>query len=210
MTQPSIELRTRAVGPWPVHTYVLVCPATQQSVLIDPGAEPDTLAELLAGTQPIAILLTHAHADHTGALDTMRSRLGVPLFAHAGPHPGSIDLNEDRALDHGDTIALGTHTLRVLYTPGHTADMLCYALEGDRRIIVGDTLFAGGPGKTWSPEGFQTTLRTLRTVVLSWPDDTICYPGHGEHFRLGDKRAAIEAFLARDHGHFYGDATWDG
>jgi glyoxylase-like metal-dependent hydrolase (beta-lactamase superfamily II) len=57
--------------------------------------------------------------------------------------------------------------------------------------------------------GFRTTRQTLRTVVLSWPDETICYPGHGSEFRLGDKRAAIEAFLSKDFGEFYGDATWD-
>ena len=55
-------------------------------------------------------------------------------------------------------------------------------------VIVGDTIFEGGPGKTWSPEGFQTTLTTLRKVVLPWPDETVCYPGHGPSFRLGDQR----------------------
>jgi glyoxylase-like metal-dependent hydrolase (beta-lactamase superfamily II) len=87
--------------------------------------------------------------------------------------------------------------------------MLCFALENDRRIIVGDTIFEGGPGKTWSPEDFRTSLRTLRDVILAWPDDTICYPGHGPSFRLGDRRAGIEVFLSRDHGDFFGDATWD-
>ena len=53
----------------------------------------------------------------------------------------------------------------------------------------------------------QTTLRTLRDVILAWPDETICYPGHGPSFRMGDKRPAIEGFLAKDHGPFFGDAT---
>jgi glyoxylase-like metal-dependent hydrolase (beta-lactamase superfamily II) len=74
---------------------------------------------------------------------------------------------------------------------------------------VGDTIFAGGPGRTWSAADFQTTLRVLREVILRCPDDTVCYPGHGPEFRLGDKRTAIEAFLARDHGDFYGDASWE-
>jgi glyoxylase-like metal-dependent hydrolase (beta-lactamase superfamily II) len=87
--------------------------------------------------------------------------------------------------------------------------MLCFALEGDPRVVVGDTIFEGGPGKTWSAEDFQTTLQTLRQVILAWPDETVCYPGHGPHFRLGDRRAAIEAFLRKDHGEFCGDATWD-
>jgi glyoxylase-like metal-dependent hydrolase (beta-lactamase superfamily II) len=95
----------------------------------------------------------------------------------------------------------------MLYTPGHTADQMCIALD-DARVIVGDTIFAGGPGKTWSVEGFRTTCQTLRKVILRWSDDTVCYPGHGSSFRLGDQRSAIEAFLRKDHGAFFGDATW--
>jgi glyoxylase-like metal-dependent hydrolase (beta-lactamase superfamily II) len=204
-----IELRARAVGPWPMNTYALVCPDTRESVLIDPGAEPEALAEMLAGTRPVAILLTHTHGDHIGALPEMRARLRAPLLAHAGPHIQGVALNADRTLAGGDTIQIGRHTLRAHHTPGHTADMLCFTVEGGDIAIVGDTIFDGGPGKTWSAADFQTTLRTLREVVLAWPDATVCHPGHGPAFRLGDRRAAIEAFLARDHGGFFGDATWD-
>jgi hydroxyacylglutathione hydrolase len=203
-----MELRQRTVGPWPMNSYALVCPETRASVLIDPGAEPETLLAMLEASRPQAILLTHTHPDHIGALDDMLERLGVPLFAHGGPHAGDVALPGAHELDDGDTIEVGEHRLRVHHTPGHTADMLCFAIEGDPRVIVGDTIFEGGPGKTWSPEQFQTTLVTLRRL-LGWPDETVCYPGHGPHFRLGDKRALIEAFLDRDHGSFYGDATWD-
>lgn len=203
-----MELRQRTVGPWPMNSYALVCPATRASVLIDPGAEPEALLEMLEGSRPQAILLTHTHPDHIGALDDMLERLAVPLYAHGGPHAGDVTLPGARELNDGDTIEVGEHRLHVHHTPGHTADMLCFAIEGDPRVIVGDTIFEGGPGKTWSPEQFQTTLATLRRL-LGWPDETVCYPGHGPHFRLGDKRAEIEAFLARDHGKFFGDATWD-
>lgn len=205
----SMELRTRSVGPWPMNTYVLVCPTTRQSVLIDPGDEPETLQALLADTHPVAILLTHTHRDHVGALDAMVHALQVPLMAHPGPRERGITPNADRWLAHGDTVQVGEQTLLVYHTPGHSEDMLCFGIACDPRIIVGDTLFEGGPGRTWSVEGFRTTRATLRTIVLAWPDATICYPGHGSHFRLGDRRAAIEAFLSKDHGDFYGDATWD-
>ncbi len=206
--QSPLEVRTRSVGPWPMNTYAVVCPHTQQSVLIDPGADPETLFDMLGRTMPVAILLTHTHPDHVGALQEMRSRLGVPLMAYPGPHIDDLDLDEDRLLHHGDTVQVGEHMLTVYHTPGHTADMISFASEDHQDIIVGDTIFAGGPGKTWSPEGFQTTLVTLRDVVLHWPDHARCHPGHGPSFTIGERRAAIEAFAAHDHGDFFGDAEW--
>ena len=205
----KMELRIRSVGPWPVNSYALVCPTTRQSVLIDPGADPDVLQEMLSGSLPTAILITHTHPDHVGALDVMSARLNVPVMAHPGPHFEDMPLSADRWLNHGDVVNVGQYRLKVFHTPGHIGDIICFTIEGDDRIVVGDTIFEGGPGKTWSVEGFQTTLKTLHDIVLAWPDATVCYPGHGPSFRLGDKRAAIEAFLAQDHGEFFGDATWE-
>lgn len=205
----QLKLIAKEVGPWPMNTYALICPHTGESVLFDPGADPDKLMGMVAGSSPVAIILTHSHPDHVGVLGEMRQRLDVPLLAHAGPHFGGMELNADRHLDTGDTVQVGQFKLRVYHAPGHIEDQICLVLADDNRAIVGDTIFEGGPGKTWSSAGFQTTLETLREVVLSWPDDTICYPGHGPSFRLGDKRQAIEDFLEKDHGDFFGDATWE-
>lgn len=213
-SEQRLELRTREVGPWPMNTYALVCPDTGQSVLIDPGADPEALLEMLTATNPLAILLTHTHPDHIGALAETRARLNIPVMAHPGTDGDGMSLEADRWLKHGEEISVGQYTVRVYHTPGHIGDLVCYALwddagEGDQRVIVGDTIFEGGPGKTWSNEGFKITLKTLRDVVLSWPDEAMCYPGHGSAFCLGDIRAAIGSFLAKDHGDFFGDATWD-
>lgn len=205
----KLELRSRQVGPWGMNTYALVCPTTNKSVLFDPGADPEALTQMLDGSTPIAILLTHTHIDHVGALTDMRDKLNVPLMAHPGAHAEPFERDPERWLEHGDTVTLGAHTLQVYYAPGHIDDQICFAVTDDDRVIVGDTIFAGGPGKTWSSDGFQTTLNTLRQIVLPWSDDTICYPGHGPHFRLGDIRADVESFIKKDHGSFFGDATWD-
>ncbi|MEZ4732688.1 MAG: MBL fold metallo-hydrolase [Caldilineaceae bacterium] len=83
MADTPLELRHRQVGPWPMNSYALICPTSGQSVLFDPGADPLVLKEMLVGSKPLAILLTHSHPDHVGALAEMRQDLGVPVMAHA-------------------------------------------------------------------------------------------------------------------------------
>lgn len=204
-TGESPELITRVVGPWGTNAYVVVCPVTLQSVLIDPAGEPEALLAMVGASKPMGILVTHGHPDHVGALKEIRAALQVPVIAY----PGSSRLEADRWLEDGEVVVLGGHSLRVYHTPGHTDDQICCAIEHDARVIVGDTIFEGGPGHTSSPRDFQVTMQTLSNVILSWPDETVCYPGHGVSFRLGDKRPAIEAFLVKDHGDFCGDATWE-
>ena len=90
MATTQLELRQRQVGPWPMNTYALICPTTRQSVLFDPGADPEKLMEMLDGSTSSAILLTHTHGDHVGALAEMRERLGVPVMAHSNAQPKGI------------------------------------------------------------------------------------------------------------------------
>ena len=206
-----MQLRTHPVGDWRMNAYALICPHTHESVLIDPGNEPDELSKLVAGTQPIAILITHTHPDHIDALEAMRERLRVPVYSAGEPHFMDIKIHTDKVLRAGDEFKVGTHILRVYETPGHCIDQLAFEVVGTPltpMMIVGDAIFAGGPGRTQNAADFKILLKTLQNVVLTWPDETVCYPGHGPHYCLGDKRAAIAAFVARDHGEFFGDAEW--
>ncbi len=206
----TLELRVRVVGEWSENSYALVCPQTGESVLIDPGAEPDALSDMLRGTRPVAILLTHTHPDHIGALAEMRARLPeVPVMVYPGPHFENAEIPAEHLLQDGDMVRVGEHWVSIVHTPGHVPDEICIVFQDDVRVIVGDTIFDGGPGATKSAEDFRTTRGTLHDVILHWPDETICYPGHGAAFRLGNIRQAIERFLNTDYGEFFGDATWD-
>lgn len=206
---PRLKMRTCQVGSWGLNAYALVCRESRKSVLIDPGAEPEALERLLAESNPVAILLTHSHSDHTGALAHMRKKLRVPVMAHPGDGTHPANLDADRWLHHGSIVNIGIHQINVYHTPGHCADQISLMIEDHPVALVGDTIFQGGPGKTWSVEEFRITLKTLRKIVLSWPDETVCHPGHGPVFCMGDTRKDIEKFLNKDHGSFFGDATWD-
>ncbi len=205
----GLKIRTCQVGPWGLNAYALVCCKSRKSVLIDPGADPEALERLLAESDPVAIVLTHTHSDHTGALAQMRKRLKVPVMAHPGDAAHRVNLDADRWLHHGSTVDVGILQINVDHTPGHSADQISLLVEDHPVAMVGDTIFQGGPGKTWSAEEFRITLKTLHKIVLSWPNETRCYPGHGPEFCLGDTRKDIEKFLNKDHGSFFGDATWD-
>jgi len=200
-----LELNCETVGAWQTNAYSLRCRTTGRSLLFDPAAEPDRLLAMLDGSEPVGIVVTHSHMDHIAALEEIREELKIPVMAHRGAR----GIEADRWLEDGDVVQLGEHTLRIYYTPGHTEDSVCYYAKDENCVVVGDAIFEGGPGHTSSPGAFQVTLRTLREVILPWPENTVCYPGHGPSFRLRDERSAIEAFLAKDHGDFCGDATWE-
>jgi hydroxyacylglutathione hydrolase len=202
----TLLLKTAQVGPWPMNSYALICPQTHQSVLIDPGADPDALALMLTDSTPTAILLTHAHPDHIGALDVMKERLQVPVFIH--PVEPRLGLPVDSWLTPGELFKLGAFELQIIHTPGHTPGMITLMLP-DGRAIVGDTIFQGGPGRTWSAEDFEVTMTTMRNVVFQWPDSTECFPGHGPAFFIGDERPAFEFFLKQGYPpDLQGDVTW--
>jgi len=201
------KLLHKAVGPWPMNTYIVICEDTQTSAIIDPGAEADTIWDLTKGTRVEAILLTHGHGDHTTALDEVKQWTDAPVHLHP-KEAAYFELSYDMPIQDDQVIPIGKLNIKVINTPGHTPGQCCFDL-GDGRIIVGDTIFVGGPGRTWSPQDFTLTMETMQQIVFKWPDDTEFYPGHGPSGIIRDERSAFEAFL--DCGwseDLEGDVTW--
>jgi hydroxyacylglutathione hydrolase len=209
----NFQLIQISLGPWPMNGYIVREPATGATAIVDPGADPQ---EILAEIQPgscKAILITHGHPDHVGVLEEIRTQTGAPVYMH--PQDASLfGINFDIPMFGGAKMNLGEREIIAIHTPGHTPGQICFQLdpfddpEGGR-ILVGDTLFVGGPGRTWSAEDFKTTMETMQTIVFAWPDSTRFFPGHGPGGSIGQERAAFNQFVARGWpSDLQGDVTW--
>jgi glyoxylase-like metal-dependent hydrolase (beta-lactamase superfamily II) len=200
-----LQLNTLVLGPWPTNGYVLIDDG--ESIIVDPAAEAERILAAVEGTAVKYTLLTHAHGDHVQALDEVRQVTGAPLGLHPAD-AAAFGIASDFDLQDGDVLHLGRGALRVVHTPGHTSGSVCFRF--DRRAIVGDTLFPGGPGHSRSPAALAQILASLQDKVFAWPDDTLFYPGHGEGSTIGAVRPAFEAFMARSHPlDLCGDVEWE-
>ena len=204
----SLKLIRKEVGSWPMNAYVVIDEDNRTSAIIDPGADAEVLLSLVESTQITAILITHGHADHVGALAKVKASTGAPVYMNQLDGDG-FKQEFDIPLQDGQVIPIGDQQLRAIHTPGHTPGLTCLDL-GDGRILVGDTIFVGGPGKTWSSKDFATTMHTMQEIVFTWPDETRFYPGHGPSGTIGQERPAFEAFVARGWSKkLYGDVIWE-
>ena len=202
-----VMLTKLAVGPYDTNCYLLTCPISGESIVIDPAADGQRILQEVEGTTVKHILLTHAHLDHVGALAEVRESTRAPLGVHpADAQHFEVEANFDLA--DGDVLEWGECQLRVVHTPGHTPGSVCLIL--DERVLVGDTIFPGGPGHSASPKAFEQILVTLQGTVFTWPDETELYPGHGAATTTGQERPAFEAFLQKPRPDgLCGDVTWE-
>jgi hydroxyacylglutathione hydrolase len=202
-----MEILRLPVGRYQTNSYVLVC-GTRSSLLVDPGSEPGTLLSAVSGTEVAAILLTHGHSDHTGALVELRQATGAPV----GVHPADahlLPLKADFELYHGQVVRFGRCLVQVHHLPGHTAGSVGLQVSG-HRWLVGDAVFPGGPGHTDSPAGFAQLIDTLWQRIFTLPRRTLLLPGHGEPTSVGREREPFHSFLRRGWAEgSYGDVRWD-
>jgi glyoxylase-like metal-dependent hydrolase (beta-lactamase superfamily II) len=202
-----LKLTVLPVGDYGTNCHLLTCLETDQALLVDPGADAEAILKLCRDVQVRRLVLTHGHMDHTQALDEVRTTLSVPV----GVHPADVaefGIGADFELRDRLRLRVGKRYVSVVHMPGHTPGSI--ALRFDRRAIVGDAVFPGGPGHTRSPDALQTLLLSLQRTVFSWPDDVHFYPGHGDSTTVGASRLAFQMFLARPRpSDLCGDVTWD-
>ena len=194
------------VGPLQCNCSIIGDETSHEAMVIDPG---DNIADILAligkhNLQVKQIVITHAHIDHVGGAMKLRAATGAPILLNRNDSallkmldaqaawigmgaPGKVEI--DQSIEESDKVQAGLLVAEVLHTPGHTEGSICLYFPLQKKLIAGDTLFAGSIGRTDLPGGsFDQIIRSLHEKILALPDDTVVVPGHGPLTSIGEER----------------------
>ena len=166
------------------NAYVIGADAGDEAALIDPGHFPASLLVHIerAGLNIVAVLLTHGHRAHSGAIDTVLSVYRAQVYAHADAHVSA----PCRRVSGDDSIAVGERLFEVIELPGHADDCVAYR-TGDL-LFTGDALLAGAVGSTPGAAAHGAEVTAIRERILSLPDRVTILPGHGPPTTVGVER----------------------
>lgn len=201
---PGVSIIKMSVGPMDNNAYLVTCANTGDSLLIDAANDPELLVALVREHAPklALIVTTHQHFDHWQALAAVTEATGAPTAAHQ-LDAEALPLLPNRFLAGGDVILVGDLAFDVIHLRGHTPGSVALALRpaGERtavQLFTGDCLFPGGPGRTTTPEEFDSLMTGLETEVFGvYGDDTVVYPGHGDDTTLGEERPRLAEWRER-------------
>jgi glyoxylase-like metal-dependent hydrolase (beta-lactamase superfamily II) len=198
-------------GQFVENCYLVVDEGTTQCAVVDPGEEAGLILHKIAatGATPVAIWLTHAHLDHVLGVPRVAAETGAPVWLHPADRPLYDAVPDqaawfglaaptlpppDRSFAHGEVVRVGSLEFEVRHAPGHSPGSVC--LVGPGVVFGGDVLFAGSIGRADLPGGdFDTLIASIERELLSLPDATIVYTGHGPETTVGRERRS-NPFLA--------------
>jgi glyoxylase-like metal-dependent hydrolase (beta-lactamase superfamily II) len=191
-------------GQFVENCYLVVDEQAGECAIVDPGEEAGLILHKIAatGAKPVAVWLTHAHIDHVLGVARVLAETPVPVWLHPADRPLYDAVPEqaawfglaaprlpppDHAFAHGETVRVGSLEFRVRHAPGHSPGSVC--LVGEGVVFGGDVLFAGSVGRTDLPGGdHETLIASIERELLSLPDATIVYTGHGPETTVGRER----------------------
>ena len=203
------------VGPLRCNCSIIGDESSREAMVIDPGDEIEDILGIVRkhNLQVKQIVITHAHIDHIGGAMKLRAVTGAPILLNQNDcallkmldvqaawvgmaTPEKVEI--DRSVTTGETVSAGSHTAEILHTPGHTEGSICLYFAPEKKLIAGDTLFAGSIGRTDLPGGsMQKIMRSLHNTVLALPDETVVVPGHGELTTIGEERESNPFLVKR-------------
>jgi glyoxylase-like metal-dependent hydrolase (beta-lactamase superfamily II) len=203
-----MDARYLTVGMVQENTWIARRDGAETAILVDPGDEPDKIQAALddLGVKTVeAILLTHCHFDHVGAVAPMAKATGAPVYCPKLEVPVLADImswvpwpgigpfesyEADETLAGGEKLELAGLEIEVLFCPGHSPGHLVYSVPSERAILSGDVLFQGSIGRTDLPGGdHQRLLQSIAELLEALPDETDVLPGHMEPTTLGAERS---------------------
>jgi hydroxyacylglutathione hydrolase len=201
-------LETLTVGPFQENCYIVGDEESGIGAIIDPGEEAARIAMAVeqTGLDIGSLIITHAHIDHVGAVVALVDEYACPVLMHAeaeatlGQLPTQAMMmglrfgklpTVDRHVGDEEVLEVGDIRLRSLYTPGHAPGHLAFYVEDRDLVLSGDALFAGSVGRVDLPGGsMEVLMRSIEERLLTLPDETMVYPGHGPQTTIGKERAS--------------------
>jgi hydroxyacylglutathione hydrolase len=190
-------IETFTVGMLATNCYVVNSEKTKETLIIDPGLESSSEAQqilnyIAKGNLKVKLILnTHGHDDHISGDIIFQKKYNVPIYIHKYDAPSIEELENGEfpvpvLLEESSQIKFGDEVLTVMHTPGHTSGSIC--LLGEKLVFTGDTLFAGGIGRTDFPGGSMNEMRHSLEKLVRLSDYFLIYPGHGHSSIIGEEK----------------------
>jgi hydroxyacylglutathione hydrolase len=198
-----MQIQTFNVGILSTNCYVANCTKTREAIIIDPGFDYTHEADQIMryvdkNTLKVKFIVnTHGHSDHIQGDKILKRKYGVPICIHALDEHYLNELGEsippaNILLEDGTVLKFGQSTLKVMHTPGHTLGGI--SLVGEKLVFTGDTLFAGGIGRTDFGGGSDRDMKLSLEKLMCLPDDYVVFPGHGAVSSIGEEKR-VNPFL---------------
>jgi Zn-dependent hydrolases, including glyoxylases len=193
-----MQIKRIPVGAYAANCYILMDENTKEAAVIDPGADANTLIKAVKDMNAKVkyILLTHGHADHTGAAVQLKNEFNSPVYINEQDYKlinngefmyGDIAENVDKYINEGDTFNIGSIKIECISTPGHTPGGICFLVND--MVFTGDTLFDGSIGRTDLAGGnFETIIKSIKEKLMKLPEGITVFPGHGPESSIGKEK----------------------